>query len=1006
MADTQIDSLSISISSNAESATSGIEHLRSTLEGLKTAVSGQSKGLNKISTAMENLAKAVSGMDQKSVSTLSAVVTSLQGLTALSDIKFNKGIVNNLQTLLTTIAGVDDSTVKRLNDLASAMSQLGNVNTAGMRQAASGANQMLERLGRESGKGGGLSSFGDRVKSLLNLKNMFRMVRNGINDFMYFNKVANDYLEDVNLYNVSMGEFAQQGFDFAQKVGDLMGIDPGEFMKYQGVFMTIAKGLGVASDRAAIMSQNLTQLGYDLSSLYNVDFAQSMQRLQSGLTGQIKGMRQFGYDISDVALNQAALALGINKTTDAMNQAEKAELRYYVMMTNVTWAQNDMARTLNQPSNQLRVFKAQLTQVARAIGNLFIPILNAVLPILTAIAAVIKTIINTIGGLFGFQLPEVDYTANVVNDIGVGTEDIADNLGSAAGNAKKMKDYLLSIDELNVLNPDTGSGSGGSGGGGGAGAGISGGGLGFDLPTYDFFNGLVESKANQITNKLKEWLGISQGISSWAELWDTNLGKILQTAIGIGSAIAGWKIFSAVGADGVLGLTLGLTLSGVTMMVKNGVDPSNALMTLIGSTLFAGRAGWKIATGLGAKKGLEGAALSSFAGTGAAWASFVVGISVLALVETAYEYQNPTSTVAKNRRAAQMADMDVMEAMMGMDKRSSDLLDPATGAIVRDIDKLVGNIGTSFGTAVQGLEKGINVALLGNIKTSFETVTKYAKDFANQTNEAVATAAANTETALGGIDGGFVNLGSTVSKLWSDLKNNGEASSIATWWKTNITNKIGSAFGGLGATVSNSLGNATKSSVNSMTDGWNAFISGLGRVVNSVISGISSVMSWTWESWKKLYRGLGFTDDQIRQMGYGTLTSWDYSKYLINKWSAPSGGSLGGGANGIGGVKYHPDDPRIMTKAVGGFVQSGQMFIAREAGAELVGSIGNRTAVANNDQIVESVSQGVYEAVLAAMGGGQSQGDIVIQIDGRELLRASQTAERNRGYNIGMGAFA
>lgn len=994
MADTQIDSLSISISSNAESATSGIEHLRSTLEGLKTAVSGQSKGLNKISTAMENLAKAVSGMDQKSVSTLSAVVTSLQGLTALSDIKFNKGIVNNLQTLLTTIAGVDDSTVKRLNDLASAMSQLGNVNTAGMRQAASGANQMLERLGRESGKGGGLSSFGDRVKSLLNLKNMFRMVRNGINDFMYFNKVANDYLEDVNLYNVSMGEFAQQGFDFAQKVGDLMGIDPGEFMKYQGVFMTIAKGLGVASDRAAIMSQNLTQLGYDLSSLYNVDFAQSMQRLQSGLTGQIKGMRQFGYDISDVALNQAALALGINKTTDAMNQAEKAELRYYVMMTNVTWAQNDMARTLNQPSNQLRVFKAQLTQVARAIGNLFIPILNAVLPILTAIAAVIKTIINTIGGLFGFQLPEVDYTANVVNDIGVGTEDIADNLGSAAGNAKKMKDYLLSIDELNVLNPDTGSGSGGSGGGGGAGAGISGGGLGFDLPTYDFFNGLIQSKASKITDRLKEWLGITEGINSWSELWDTNLGKILESAIAVGGAIAGWKIFTAVGADGVLGLSLGLTIAGITTMVKNGVDPINSIATIIGSALFGGKIATSlITTYLGGDATAAALALPYGCAIG-----FAVGVAVLGIVQTAFVYENPDSDWGKHFANVGLAPNYEADAwgtlLYGEDwKRTTPTIDEFVGQVELDkalkadpkIKQDLDAIATSFGNITENVKK-MNGEL--DRKEPFESFTD------------------NAEIMVDAMNGGFGSLGESISMLWGDLKNNGEASSIATWWKTNITNKIGSAFGGLGATVSNSLGNATKSSVNSMTDGWNAFITGLGRVVNSVISGISSVMSRTWDSWKSLYRGLGFTDAQIAQMGNGTLTSWDYSKYLINKWSAPSGGSLGGGANGIGGVKYHPDDPRIMTKAVGGFVQSGQMFIAREAGAELVGSIGNRTAVANNDQIVESVSQGVYEAVLAAMGGGQSQGDIVIQIDGRELLRASQTAERNRGYNIGMGAFA
>lgn len=978
MADTQIDSLSISISSNAESATSGIEHLRSTLEGLKTAVSGQSKGLNKISSAMENLAKAVSGMDQKSVSTLSAVVTSLQGLTALSDIKFNKGIVNNLQSLLTTIAGVDDSTVKRLNDLASAMSQLGNVNTAGMRQAASGANQMLERLGRESGRGGGLSSFGDKVKSLLNLKNMFRMVRNGINDFMYFNKVANDYLEDVNLYKVSMGEFAEQGFEFAQKVGDLMGIDPGEFMKYQGVFMTISKGLGVASDRAAIMSQNLTQLGYDLSSLYNVDFATSMQRLQSGLTGQIKGMRQFGYDISDVALNQAALALGINKTTDAMNQAEKAELRYYVMMTNVTWAQNDMARTLNQPSNQLRVFKAQLTQVARAIGNLFIPILNAVLPILTAIAAVIKTIINTIGGLFGFQLPEVDYTANVVNDIGAGTEDIADNLGSAAGNAKKMKDYLLSIDELNVLNPDTGSGSGGSGGGGGADAGISGGGLGFDLPTYDFFNGLVESKANKITEKLKEWLGLTQGISSWTELWESNLGHVLEVVEGIAGGFAGYKIGSLFG-DPMLGITLGVGITGLVEAFRHGTTLPNQLMSLIGMSLFGGRIGWKI-----------GAATGGVIGT------FVAGISVIALLEMAYEIKNPDSKETQERLKSNIANVDVGEYYMPENLRGATALLDSHG-IMHTADELVGYIDTSFSTLISNVDKSA-----GHVRKNLEGIEGSGRHLADTLFEiggASESFGVDWGETLEGLSGGFSKLADTdIPNVYAKMKNPGEANSAVNWWKSNVINPIGGGFSNLTGSIKNNLNSATSSSVSSASDMWNGFITGLGRVINGVISAIGQVFTGVWDSWKRLFRGLGVSDSEIANMGiHGAFNKWDYAASLLNKYSAPSNAVVKPGVT---------IDPRYQTKADGGFVQTGQMFIAREAGAELVGTIGNRTAVANNDQIVESVSQGVYEAVLAAMGGGQSQGDIVIQIDGRELLRASQTAERNRGYNIGMGAFA
>ena len=996
MADSQIDSLSIQISSDAGSATSGIEALRQTLEGLKTAVAGNSRGLNNIAKSMKGLSEVVSAIDQKTIDVLSGVVTTLSGFSALNGVKLSTSFATQIKSITEAVAGVDDDAIRKLNELASALGAIGNVSGANLNQVANGLRQTMNATNTS---GGGNASAGTNIREFFagfrNVRSIIRDLKMGVNFMMRFIDVSNRYLEDLNLYYVSMGEFAQQGFDFAQKAGDLMGIDPGEFMKYQGVFMTISRGLGVASDRAAIMSQNMTQLGYDLASLYNVDFATAMQRIQSGLTGQIKGMRQFGYDLSDVALNQAALALGIDKTTDAMNQAEKAELRYYVMMTNVTWAQNDMARTLNQPSNQLRVFKAQLTQVARAIGNLFIPILNAVLPILTAIASVLKTIINTIGGLFGFTLPEVDYSATVASDLADGVDDMADGLGEAASNAKKMKDYLLSIDELNVLNPDTGSGSGG-GSGAGSSAGISGGGLGFDLPTYDFFNGLIQSKASKITDRLKEWLGIADGINSWAELWQSNLGKILETVGSIGAGIGLWKIFTAVGADGMIGLTLGISLAGITMMFKNGVDPTNSILSLIGASLFGARAGWKIVSGITAGGGSlgMGGGLASSLGMSATTFGAVVGtiyaaVAVVGIIQMAYVYQHPESDWGKHFANVGLApnyEADAWGQLLYGDewKRQTPTIDNFVSQV--QLDKVL-----KADPQIKRDLDGITQSFVGII----EQVQNMKKELETMPTEEFNH---NTTVMVDSMTGGMASLGESIGSLWSDLRNNGEGSKVASWWKTNITDKLASAFGNLSSTVSSSLAGATSSSVNSMTNGWNAFITGLGTVVNAMISALNSVMGTVWSTWKNLYKGLGFTDEQIAQMGNGTLTSWDYSQYLINKWSAPT--------NIVKPGQQNPTDPRYQLKASGGFVSTGQAFIAREAGAELLGTIGNRTAVVNNDQIVESVSAGVYEAVVAAMGGSQGSGDIVVQIDGREILRASQNAQRSRGYNLGMGAFA
>ena len=84
--------------------------------------------------------------------------------------------------------------------------------------------------------------------------------------------------------------------------------------------------------------------------------------------------------------------------------------------------------------------------------------------------------------------------------------------------------------------------------------------------------------------------------------------------------------------------------------------------------------------------------------------------------------------------------------------------------------------------------------------------------------------------------------------------------------------------------------------------------------------------------------------------------------------------------------------------ASGGFPDEGQMFIARESGPEMVGTIGGRTAVANNDQIVEGIRQGVFEAVSAAMSGGQNDVSVKVYLDSREI----KAGQRRLAYATGV----
>lgn len=337
------------------------------------------------------------------------------------------------------------------------------------------------------------------------IKMAMGVVRTGARVIASWITQSNQYIEDLNLFTASMGKYAEEAQNYAEAVSEALGIDPGEFMRNQGVFNTIISGFGVASDKAYLMSKNLTQLGYDISSFFNISFEDAMQKLQSGISGELEPLRRLGYDLSVARLQEEALALGIEKKVSAMTQAEKSQLRYYAIMTQVTTAQGDMARTLNAPANQLRVLQSQVTQCARALGNIFIPALNAVLPYAIALAKIVRMLANSIASLFGFKLPEVDYSgisagASAVGDLAGNAGDASDGLGKAGKAAKKLKNALLGIDELNVLSKDDSS----SGSGSGSGAGIGGGDLGIDLPTYDFLGDVITSKVDEIVQMIKD----------------------------------------------------------------------------------------------------------------------------------------------------------------------------------------------------------------------------------------------------------------------------------------------------------------------------------------------------------------------------------------------------------------------------------------------------------------------------------------------------------------------
>ena len=311
--------------------------------------------------------------------------------------------------------------------------------------------------------------------------------------------VYGDYVESLNLFKMAIGEAAGAEYEFAKRAQDLLGIDLTQWMQAQGVFNALASGFGVASDKASLMSRNLTQLAYDISSFYNITVEDAIQKVQSGFAGQIRPVRNLGYDLSQARLEAIALANGIDEEVKSMTQAEKSQLRYIALMTQLTEVQGDLARTLDSPTNQMRLLNAQLDQMQRSIGLVLLPLLNKIIPYLNAIFRVIKMIAEEIAAMFGYTLPALsgtDFTSN----ISMGADELEEDLEDANSAAKELKNTLASFDQINLITSSS------KGNGGGTGGSTSTGGLNLDLPSYDFLGNVTENQAQKIAEGMMQSL--------------------------------------------------------------------------------------------------------------------------------------------------------------------------------------------------------------------------------------------------------------------------------------------------------------------------------------------------------------------------------------------------------------------------------------------------------------------------------------------------------------------
>lgn len=1021
---TDVESLELQITGDARSAEQSINSLIGTLDRLKIAAQGGS-GLRAISNPLQKISGAVNalgGSGQK----LKDLAGGLQALSGASNFKISANIANQItainnaikssptdytpltnlfaavQPLATLGKGGLGALINQIKKLPEAVSALGSIDmgsfTAKINQVATAMRPLANEMQKVAN---GFSAFPAKIqaflassskvptannasaKSFTNLAAKvtaaYLALRKGAGYVASWIKESNDYIEDTNLFVVSMSKYARSAAEYADTVSDIMGIDPSDWMRNQGVFMTLATGFGVVGDRANTMSQQLTQLGYDISSFYNISVEDAMQKLQSGISGELEPLRRLGYDLSQARLEAVALSLGIDKTVSSMTQAEKAELRYYAVMTQVTQVQGDMARTLTEPANQLRVLKAQVTQAARAFGSLFIPVLNAVLPVAIAVVKVITMLAQSIASLFGIEL-EVDFSkaGAGASSLGSSVEGVSDGLGGASKKAKELKKVLLGIDELNVMSDPSSGGSGGAGGAGG-------GGFDFELPTYDFIGEATNQRIQEITKNIKEWLGVADGINSWAELFETRLGKILIAVGAIGTAFALWKIggtiYTAVTAISTALSTASGAWTGFSAAVTVATGMSLGPILAIVAAVAAVVAGLTVVylTNDKVKESVDNAVAS-------------IGESLVPLFEFVTDKVLPDLKSAWDELLVILKPLgewvkkvftSIWEDMLipALEWISSDVIPGVTSVFENLWNKVLVPLGSFIGSVLSPV-----IRILTDVLTwLWKYVVVPIADFIGGVFSAAWENLVKifNETVIPRIN--------TVISVLQFLWNNVLAPVVNFLWDV-FAPGFKEVFKGVGDTIT-AAKNVFSGLINFVTGiftkDWKQAWNGVVQLFGGIFSGIATAIKTPLNS------ALARVESFINKI----ITGWNSLKRQINKLSLNIPEWLGGGKLGFNlSMSSQVSIPRL---ADGGMVNTGQMFVAREAGPELVGAIGRRTAVVNNDQIVESVAQGVYRAFVQA--NAESGGNQVIEAKVNDKVLFEVIVGRNRQETMRTG---
>ena len=816
-------------------------------------------------------------------------------------------------------------------------------------------------------------------------------------------QLGSDLAEVQNVVDVTFGSMSSQVDAFSKNAITQFGLSELTAKKYMGTYGAMAKSFGIAGEAGYQLSAAITGLTGDVASFYNLSTDEAYTKLKSIFTGETESIKELGVVMTQTALDQYALNNGFGKTTAKMTEQEKVLLRHQFVMTQLSDASGDFSRTSASWANQTRVLALQFESLKATIGqgliNVFTPVIRVINTILAKLQTLAAYFKSFTAALFGDAGGAGDSLAGSMGGAADSSGNIADNMSNAADNAKKLKNNLAAFDELNNLSSSDSSRSGGGGdAGGGA---LDFGNMSGELFSDVTINPAVEEAARrfkEVLDSIKEaampttdalkrlW---NEGLSlvgnfvwtSLRDFWDYFLVPLGKWTLGTGfpqfidttnnflkainwSAINDalknfWKAlepFAEGIGQGLLDFYRDLTKIGawfINTVVPGGIQGlANALNNIDAEE--AKQIGYAIGV-----LAVSLAALSLCKAGVTVFTTLMAALPTIAAVAGLASFAMIFSGIREDIERIKEIGMPEWQK----ENKANDSSSPWK-KYGEDPGKKAGEIAAEKNNANPYKSYGDGETWLTKVK-EWQKQNREARDqeheefaqWLEETKVKISTWQADNRSKREQGKQDFAKWWEDIKETWKEKWNSAvdwwNNSAVVGWWNNSVTPWF----------TKEKWAELYESIKSQLKETWDKTAVQWGEDISAWWS--DKVAPWfTKEKWVSVMGGVeeGFTT-AFQAAFEGVKGIWNkFAEWLNEKLSFDIDPVIIGGKEIFGGASINLG--KVPMFADGGYPDAGQLFIAREAGAEMVGRIGGRTAVANNDQITSAIEKAVVNGML------------------------------------------